>query len=252
MKKLVTILLLFIATYHTSQAKIQAGIGITAGPGFGRWNNGIENVKLATAGGTVGYQVGAHAGIQARIWFNKFVGLNLAGEFNYTGSNFTRVSGLNTFKQEHKEGQVTIPLSAMVGWGNERLRIYANLGGYFGYNVLGKDKSVLTLNGSTQPNDGFVKSDFKNVYNALDAGVRVGGGIQVYVDKKLKSCVTFDVNYDYGLLKTFKNGAPSYFPDPTRVKITPSKLTIGVGFIYCFGKSQAEEKPKRASDISLD
>ena len=252
MRKLVAILLLLATITLPTQAKIQAGIGIKVGPGFGRWNNGAFNAKLATAGGTLGYQTGAHAGIQARIWFNKFIGLNLAGEFNYTGSTVTRVMGLNTFKQTHKEGQVSIPLTAMVGWGNERLRIFGNFGGYFGYNVFGQDKQVITLNGSTQPNDGFVKSDYKNVYNALDAGVRLGAGIQVYVDKKLKSCVTFDINYDYGFLKTFKNEVPAYFPSPEKVKITPSRLTIGVGYIYTFGKSQAEEKPKRASDLITD
>lgn len=249
MKKLVAIFLLVGTFAQTSQAKIQAGVGITVGPGFGRWNNGVENTKLATAGGTVGYQVGLHAGVQARIWFNKFVGINLAGEFNMGGSNFTRVQDVNNFKQFHKENQVTIPLSAMVGWGNERLRVYGNFGGYFGYNISGKDKGVITLNGSTQPNEGFVKADYKEVYNAIDAGVRLGGGLQVYVDKKLKSCVTFDINYDYGLIKSFRNEEPGYFPAPDKIKITPSRLTIGVGFLYTFGKSQAEEKPKRATDL---
>lgn len=249
MKKLVAILLLLGAFVQQSEAKIQAGVGITVGPACGRWNNGIQNPKLATAGGQVGYQVGVHAGIQARIWFNKFVGINLAGEFNMSGSSFKKIQGVNDFKQTHKENQVTIPLSVMVGWGNERLRIYGNFGGYFGYNVSGKDKGVITLDGSVQPNDGFVKSDYKDVYNAIDAGVRLGAGLQVYVDKKLKSCVTFDINYDYGLIKSFKNEEPGFFPEPTKIKITPSKLVIGVGFLYTFGKSQAEEKPKRATDM---
>lgn len=249
MKKLVAILLLLGVMTQESEAKIQAGIGIKVGPACGRWNNGIQNVKLATSGGTVGYQVGVHAGIQARIWFNKFVGINLAGEFNMQGSTFTRIQDVNSFKQTHKENQVTIPLTAMVGWGNERLRVFGNVGGYFGYNVSGKDKSVITLNGSDQPNGGFTKSDYKEVYNNIDAGVRLGAGIQVYVDKKLKSCVTFDINYDYGLIKAYRSQEPAFFPEPEKIKITPSKLVIGVGYSYTFGKSQAEEKPKRASDL---
>lgn len=40
-----------------------------------------------------------------------------------------------------------------------------------------KIKSVITLNGSDQPNSGFVKSDYKEVYNNIDAGVRL---VQVY------------------------------------------------------------------------
>ncbi len=248
MKKLLVILLLFGAFLNKSEAKIQAGVGITVGPAMGRLNNGITNPKLSSAGGTVAYQVGVHAGIQARIWFNKFVGLNLAGEFNMSGSNFTRIQDVNSFKVTHKENQVTIPLTAMVGWGNERLRIFGNIGGYFGYNVSGQDKFVTTLNGTKQPNNGFEKADYKDgefAYSAIDAGVRLGAGIQVYVDKKLKSCVTFDINYDYGLIKSFKNQVPTYFPEPEKLKLTPSKLVIGVGYSYTFGKSQAEESPKR-------
>jgi len=137
----------------------------------------------------------------------------------------------------------------MVGWGNERLRIFGNIGGYFGYNVNGQDKGVITLNGSEQPNNGFEKADYKELYNAIDAGLRLGAGIQVYVDKKLKSCVTFDINYDYGFIKSFQNDEPAYFPEPAKLKLTPSKLLIGVGYSYTFGKSQAEEKPKRAADL---
>lgn len=250
MRKLVAILLLLGTVILPSQAKVQAGVGVTLGPAFGRWNNGFQNAKLATAGGTVGYQTGLHAGVQARVWFNKFVGINLAGEFNMSGSTFTRVEGVNSLKVTHKENQVTIPVSAMVGWGNERLRIFGNFGGYFGYNVNGKDKTVINLNGSIQPNEGFVKTDYKDVQQNLDAGVRLGGGIQVYVDKKLKSCVTFDINYDYGLIKSFREEEPDFFPAPEKIKITPSKLTLGVGFIYTFGKSQAEEKPNRVTDTN--
>lgn len=249
MKKLLAILLLLGTIITNSEAKIQAGVGITVGPAFGRWNNGVTNVKLATAGGTLGFQTGVHAGVQARIWFNKFIGINLAGEFNMSGSTFTKIGGANTFKATHKENQITIPLSAMVGWGNERLRIFGNFGGFFGYNISGKDKFVTTINGSTQPNAGFQKVDYKNVYNNIDAGVRLGGGVQVYVDKKLKSCFTFDINYDYGFIKSFRGDEPSYFSNPEKIKLGASKLTIGVGFLYTFGKSQAEEKPKRATDV---
>ena len=252
MKKLLLVLLLLGVIVHESDAKIQAGVGIKVGPAMGRWNNGVLNPKLSTAGGTVGFQPGVHAGIQARIWFNKFVGINLAGEFNMQGSTFTRVSGVNSQKVTHKENQITLPLSVMVGWGNERLRVFGNFGGYFGYNINGKDKEAIYLNGSEQPNSGFTKADYKEKYNSIDVGVRVGGGIQVYVDKKLKSCVTFDINYDYGLMKTFREEEPSYFSNPEKIKITPSKLLIGVGYSYTFGKSQAEEEPRRAGDMITD
>lgn len=252
MKKLLVILLLLATFINETEAKIQAGVGITAGPSFGRWNNGFKNSKLSTAGGTLRYEIGAHAGIQGRIWFNKFVGLNLAAEFNMSGSKFEKIQNVNSFSEEHSEYQITVPVTAMVGWGNERLRIFGNFGGYFGYNISGKDKEIYTLSGIVQPNAGKVKSDYKNNYNPLDAGVRLGAGIQVYVDKKLKSCVTFDINYDYGFIKTFKNGAPAYFNNPDKLKITPSKLLIGVGYIYTFGKSQSEDKPNRISDMSMD
>ena len=72
----------------------------------------------------------------------------------------------------------------------------------------------------------------------------------MYVDKKLKSCVTFDINYDYGFIKTFRTEEPAYFSQPEKLKITSSKLMIGVGFLYTFGKSQAEEAPKRPVPVA--
>ena len=245
MKKLLVILLLFGAFLNQSEAKIQIGVGVKVGPCFGRWNNGfIQNVKLATAGGTLEYQAGVHAGIQGRIWFNKFVGINLAGEFNMSGSRFVGTKGVIITKITHKENQITIPLTALVGWGNERLRIYAQAGGFFGYAFSGTDISSVNNDGS-QVSKGSVKADYKGLYSNIDAGVRMGGGIQVYVDKKLKSCVTFDINYDLGFTKTFRGTAPAYFNQPDKLSLHSSKLMIGVGFLYTFGKSQAEEAPKR-------
>ncbi|MDB5225914.1 MAG: hypothetical protein JWN78_107 [Bacteroidota bacterium] len=251
MKKLLLILLLLGAIISQSEAKIQAGVGITVGPCFGRWNNQFLHSKLSSAGGTLNREVGVHAGINGRVWFNKFVGINLGVEFNMGGNKFqgyTLPSNTTTLTKEvHKENQLTIPLTAMIGWGNERLRIFFNGGGYFGYIISAHDKlSRMTKDGSeTVISEG--KSDFGD-YNRIDLGVRVGGGIQVYVDKGLKHCVTFDVNYDFGLYKVFKNGTPSYFKDPDKVKLTPSRVMIGVGYIYSLGKSQAEEKPKRATE----
>jgi hypothetical protein len=250
MKKSLAILLLFGAFIIQSQAKVQVGVGVTVGPNFGRWNNQFLHSKLSSAGGTLNHTIGVHAGIQARVWFNKFVGLNLAGEFNMGGNKYQRYTGpggSTIIRNNHTENQITIPLTAMVGWGNERLRIFANIGGFFGYDVSGKDKSSTSINGNTTQSSS-VKSDYSNVYQPIDAGVRAGAGIQVYIDKKLKSCITFDVNYDFGVIKTFRNGTPSYFTNPSEVKLTNSKFMIGVGYLYTFGKSQAEEKPKRITD----
>lgn len=245
MKKLLVILMLFGTFISQSEAKIQAGVGVKVGPAFGRWNNEFfKNSKLATAGGTVSYQPGLHAGVQGRIWFNKFVGINLAAEFNMGGSKFTSTQGVKIITITHKENQITVPLTALVGWGNERLRVFAQAGGYFGYIFNAKDKTVTNNNG-TITSTGSVKADYDNTYQNIDAGVRFGGGIQVYVDKKLKSCVTFDINYDYGFIKTFRNDEPAYFNNPPKLTIRNSKLMIGVGFLYTFGKSQAEEAPKR-------
>lgn len=250
MKKLVLSLLLFGTFLSQSEAKIQGGVGITVGSASGRWNNEFLHAKLSSAGGTLNFQTGVHAGIQGRIWFNKFVGINLAAEFNMGGSRFNRVMGPGgsvVMKLAHKENQITIPLTAMVGWGNERLRIFLNGGGYFGYIISATDKSSTEISGTeTQSSSG--KADFKSdsAYLNFDAGVRVGGGIQVYVDKKLKQSVTFDVNYDFGLTHTFKGDhTPAYFNASDKVHLTSSKIMIGVGYIYNFGKSQAEEKPKR-------
>jgi hypothetical protein len=63
------------------------------------------------------------------------------------------------------------------------------VGGYFGYNISGKDKSVITLNGSDQPNSGFVKSDYKEVYNNIDAGVRLGAGTSGVCRQKIEKVV---------------------------------------------------------------
>jgi hypothetical protein len=255
MKKLLVSLLLLGTFIIQSEAKVQVGIGITAGPCFGRWNNQFLHSKLSSAGGTLGHQVGAHAGIQARVWFNKFIGVNLAGEFNMGGNRYQRVSGPGgsvIIKNIHKENQITIPLTAMVGWGNERLRIFANIGGYFGYVVSAKDKMTTNINGiETFAQTG--SSDFSSdsAYNKIDGGVRVGAGIQVYVDKKLKSCVTFDINYDFGLTNVFKHDhTAAYFANSNDVKLSNSKIMIGVGYIYTFGKSQSEEKPKRVTDMA--
>jgi len=251
MKKLLLILLLIGATLQESQAKIQAGVGIKVGPTFGRYNNKFTKPGQANAGGTLGYQLGLHAGIQGRIWFNKFVGINLAAEFNMSGNKYKGTKGVVITSVTNKENQLTIPLTAMVGWGNERLRVFGNLGGYFGYIFSGTQTVDVNNNGS-ETSSGSVKSDYNNYLEKIDAGVRLGAGIQVYVDKKLKSCVTFDINYDYGFLDVYKNGTPSYYIKPDKLKITNSKLMIGVGFIYTFGKSQAEEKPKRPVPVATD
>ena len=250
MKKLLVILLLLGTFINQSEAKIQAGVGVKVGPAFGRWNNDFfKNSKLATAGGTVNYQTGLHAGIQARLWFNKFVGLNLGAEFNMSGSRFVGTQGVKITKVTHKENQISVPLTALVGWGNERLRVFGQVGGFFGYNISGKDNTTVNNNGSIT-STGSVKADYKALYQNIDAGLRLGGGIQVYVDKKLKSCVTFDINYDYGFIKTFRTEEPAYFSQPEKLKITSSKLMIGVGFLYTFGKSQAEEAPKRPVPVA--
>jgi hypothetical protein len=109
----------------------------------------------------------------------------------------------------------------LVGWGNERLRIFASLGGYFGYVINGKDKVTKNINGS-EGSPVTTKADYKDVYKNIDAGIRLGGGVQVYVDKKLRSCVTFDVNYDYGFIKAYKTQPAVY----SELKITPSKLIL--------------------------
>jgi hypothetical protein len=246
MKKLLGIILLLAVFMQESQAKIQAGIGIKVGPNFGRMNNEFLKGKLSSAGGTLNFTPGVHAGIQGRIWFNKFIGINLAAEFNMGGSTYIKYSGqgnVNIDKTVHKENQLTVPLTAMVGWGNERLRIFGNVGGYFGYNINGKDRRVITVNGSERPSQS-VKADYDEVYQSIDAGLRMGAGVQVYVDKKLKSCVTFDLNYDFGFIEAYRDGAPDYFNNAEKLKLTNSKLNIGVGYIYTFGKSQAEERPK--------
>ncbi len=249
MKKLLLILLLTGTMVQESHAKIQAGVGIKVGPAFGRFNNGFQKPGQTNAGGTLTYQPGLHAGIQGRIWFNKFVGLNLAAEFNMVGNKFKGTRGTTITTVVNKENQLTVPLTAMVGWGNERLRLFANLGGYFGYAISGTDNKTVSINGS-ETSTGNIKTDYKNTLKNIDAGVRVGAGLQVYVDKKLKSCVTFDLNYDYGFIKVFRNGTPEYYNKPDRTQLTNSKLMVGVGFLYTFGKSQAEEAPKRPVPVA--
>ncbi len=256
MKKLFIVFLLVGTIIQESQAKIQGGIGVSVGPAFGRQNNEFKSGKLNSAGGALGFQTGVHAAINGRIWFNKFVGLNLSPEFNMTGSTYTVTEGTRVTKQTHKENQLTIPVTAMVGWGNERLRFFANVGGYFGYNINGKDILEINNNGSQQPKQS-KKSDYKETYNNIDAGIRIGGGFQVYIDKSLSHCLTFDINYDRGMVKTFRNGEPSYDPfsvafggypsfrNAEKIKLTPSKVMIGVGYMFALGKKQSEEKPKR-------
>lgn len=231
---------------NLTHAKIQAGVGIKVGGNFGRFNNTInDRHKLITAGGTFNYQPGINAGIQGRIWINKFVGVNLAAEFNMGGCKIKTTQGTTITTTTHKENQITIPVTALVGWGNERLRVFAAFGGYFGYIFNGKDKVVKNINGS-EGAAVTTKADYSNVYRNLDAGIRVGGGVQVYVDKKLRSCFTFDVNYDHGFLKAYKN-QPAQYVD---MKITPSKLNVAIGFLYSFGKDQHEEAPKRTFETT--
>lgn len=249
MKKLLLILFLIGTIVQESQAKIQAGVGVKVGPAFGRFNNGFQKPGATNAGGTLSYLTGLHAGIQGRIWFNKFVGLNLAGEFNMVGNRFKGTQGTVITTVVNKENQIAIPLTAMVGWGNERLRVFGNLGGYFGYVFSGTENKSVSTNGS-ETSTGNVKADYKNTLQNIDAGVRLGLGLQVYVDKKLKSCVTFDLNYDYGFIKVYRNGTPAYYNKPDRTTLTNSKLMIGVGFLYTFGKSQAEETPKRPVPVA--
>ncbi|MBK6275438.1 MAG: PorT family protein [Saprospirales bacterium] len=246
MKKIILFLLLAGTFINHSQAKIQAGIGVKVGGNFGRWNNTIgDRLKLVTVGGTFIHEPGINAGIQGRIWINKFVGVNLAAEFNMGGSRSKTTQGTTITTTSHKENQLTVPISVLAGWGNERLRIFASLGGYFGYVINGKDKVTKNINGS-EGSPVTTKADYKDVYKNIDAGIRLGGGVQVYVDKKLRSCVTFDVNYDYGFIKAYKTQPAVY----SELKITPSKLNFAVGYMYTFGKDQHEEAPKRTFEAT--
>lgn len=109
MKKVIILLLLAGTFINQSEAKIQAGVGVKVGGNFGRWNNSInDRYKLITAGGTFIYQPGINAGIQGRIWINKFVGLNLAAEFNMGGSKVKRTQGTTITTTSHKENQITV------------------------------------------------------------------------------------------------------------------------------------------------
>lgn len=246
MRKLLVIILLLGTFINHSEAKIQAGIGVNVGPNFGRMNNQFLKGKLSTAGGTLSFVPGVHAAIQGRIWINKFVGVNLGVEFNMGGSSYTKYSGAGNVissNKTHKENQLTIPVTIMAGWGNQRLRVFANAGGYFGYNISGTDIRTINNNGSIQPKVS-EKADYKEVYNNIDAGVRMGAGIQVYVSKDLRSSVTFDMNYDFGLVKTFRSTVDPFYNNSTKLKLYNSKFNIGVGYMYTFGKNQAEEQPK--------
>lgn len=240
MKKFTTFLFILLAASSLTFAKVQIGIGVKGGLCFGKWNNYFLKHNLSTVGGTHNSQIGATGGLQGRVWFNKFIGVNLAAEFNMDGNIAKFQSGTNTLTRNTHQNQLTLAVNATPGWGNERVRIYGIVGGYFGYVLSGKEKLTYKTNTeNTLVYDG--KANFDTTYNKIDAGIRMGVGSQFYVSKNLKHSITFEITYDFGMLKTFKSQP---IPYNDKFQIQNSKALISVGYMFNLGKSQAEEAPK--------
>ncbi len=239
MKKFLTFILVLFAVSSISLAKVQVGIGVKGGACFGKWNNYFLKHNLSTVGGTHNSQIGATGGLQGRVWFNKFIGLNLAAEFNMDGNIGKFQNNTKIFTRNTRLNQLTLAVNATPGWGNERVRIFGVVGGYFGYILSGKEKATLKTNTeNTLLYDG--KADFDSLYNRIDAGIRLGLGAQIYVSKNLKHSITFELTYDFGMLKTFKNQP---LPYNDKYKIQNSKTLLSVGYMFNLGKSQSEEAP---------
>lgn len=220
-----------------AQAKITYSIGIKGGPVFGRFKNyNLEGSKLSSLGGQFTSRVGGGGGINGKIWFNKFIGLDLGVEFNMGGNKrkWQQRNFYGQFREDiyiHKFNYLTIPLVAHVGWGNDRLKVYGTAGGYYAMPVHGRVSELKYLD-KELVSEVRQDADFDNEYSKTDLGLRFGAGLEVYVSKNKKHGVSFDATYDWGLTKVYRD----VFDDlDEKTKFTNSRTNIQLGYMYRFG-----------------
>lgn len=248
MKKILYLVLFFAVI--DAHAKITYSIGIKGGPVFGRFKNySLEGSKKSSLGGQFSSRIGGGGGINGRIWFNKFIGIDLGVEFNM-GGNIQKwqqqmPNGFREIITTHKFNYITIPLVAHVGWGNDRLKVYGTAGGYYAMPVYGRVSHDEYINKNLVHANSYKEdADFDNVYTKNDIGVRFGAGIEAYVSKNKKHGVSFDATFDWGLTKVYR-AAVDDLDDKT--KFTNSRTNIQVGYLYRFGvddKKTASTKTK--------
>jgi hypothetical protein len=248
MKKILYLVLFFAVL--DAHAKITYSIGIKGGPVFGRFKNySLEGSKKSSLGGQFSSRIGGGGGINGRIWFNKFIGIDLGVEFNMGGNIQKAQQQMPTGFREriltHKINYITIPLVAHLGWGNDRLRVYGTAGGYYALPVHGRENYDEYINKNLVTSTSYKKDiDFDNEFTKNDIGIRFGAGIEAYVSKNKRHGVTFDATYDWGLTKVYRDVIDDL---DDKTKFTNSRTNIQVGYIYRFGvdeKKTASTKTK--------
>ncbi|MEZ4880119.1 MAG: porin family protein [Chitinophagales bacterium] len=219
-------------------------VGIKGGLSMGRFKNySQKESKLSDVGGQFSFKMGGGAGLVGKMWFNKFVGIGAAAEFNQGGNIAERKTyasgGLHIYNRDTRLNYITIPVVAHVGWGNDRLRVYGTVGGYYAFAINGKDKVTEEVD-NILLDDYEVDADFDNVYKRHDYGIRFGVGTEVIVSENMKHAITFDMTYDWGFGEVYHDG---YTTD--KYHITNSRTLIHVGYVYRFGNLKTDEGKKK-------
>lgn len=235
-------LFLLMLMSSTLMAKVEFGLQVHGGPSFGRYKNyNLKNSKLSSLGGQFISKNGGGGGVAARLWFNKFVGLSLGVEVNQGGNIrklINKTGGTQEYIHDERLNYLVVPLCGHVGWGNERLRVFGTAGAYFGYALNGKYHITNQQNGIVlQDESGDM--DFDNTYNRIDAGLRFGGGLEVFVSKNRKHGITADFTYDWGFYKVLQEDIE--YKNHT-YRITNSRTLIQIGYLVRFGDFEAGEK----------
>lgn len=249
MKKLFYFILCILIA-NQLDAKVTLGLGIRGGLTSSKWKNyNLKESGLSSQGGQLSPRIGFGGGIHGRLWFNKFVGLGIGLEFNQAGNErkLQFPAGGNLGLREkyyiNKTSYIDVPLTAQVGWGNDRLRIFGVAGGYMGMALKGTDTESEFLAKEPVKEEPETDMDFDNEYNRIDYGIRFGAGIEVMLSKNKKHGLTFDATYDWGLAQIYKD---QYANLNSNIKYTNTRTMIHVGYMVKLGGGTNEEKTKEA------
>lgn len=241
MKKILFLPVFVIMLATSASAKIGIEVGLKGGLSMGRFKNySQKESKLSDVGGQFSFKMGGGAGLIGKLWFNKFVGVSVAAEFNQGGNIAERKDyaggGLYITNINTRLNYITFPVVAHVGWGNDRLRVFGTAGGYYAMAISGKSKTRVEVD-KVLLDDSEEEADFDNVYKRHDYGVRFGVGAEFFLSDSKKHALTFDMTYDWGFGQVFYDDVWS-----EKYHITNSRTLIHVGYVYRFGNLNADSK----------
>jgi hypothetical protein len=242
-------LLLFIIA--EANAQITYNIGVRGGLVSGRFQNyNLKGGKKSSYLGRLSPRIGGGAGVYGKVWFNKFVGVNLGVEFNMGGNTEKEQHragprGLLLAEKitEHKFNYITIPLVAHVGWGIERVRIYGTVGGYYALPIYGR-YGVIEYLDKEKISEVRGDANFDQEFSKMDAGLRFGAGLEAFVSKNKQHGVTFDATFDWGFTKVYQERYVNLHENEG-VRFTNTRTLVEIGYIYKFNRDNSGDKAKK-------